>query len=308
MPALPDKGMSTVTTVTQAASDRFASTLFLATLIHGVFIMGVSFNYGGIPSGVDNPTLEVIIVQGPAADEAPSDADYLAQQNQSGEGNTQEKARPNSQLSNNAEVENLGEAEGLDLSTSETGEVSPNDQLVTKAASDLSAFSERDIAEIPELTERQARLMLGNVDPAAATQEDAPLLVQSDNPREKIIAVNTREADFAAYLDRWRQRIEELGTVNFPDDARRDGLRGNPVLEVAINADGSIREIVVRRSSNHKLLDQSALRILRLAAPFESFPREIRENYDVLRFVYEWRFLGNGNLAQGRLSKTVSTP
>ncbi len=294
--------MSTVTSITQAAADRFVSTLFITTLVHGVVILGVSFDFTPAPAGSPNPTLEVVIVQGPDSD-APEDADYIAQQNQIGEGNTQDNVRPNSQLSNNQETQNQGEAEGLDLESSETGQPNPLDQLVSRSASLQVASDVQDTAEMPEPEHRQARLMLGNADPAAASDSDQPLLAHSDNPREKIIAVNTKEANFAAYLDRWRQRVEDLGTVNFPDDARRQGLAGNPVLEVAINQDGSIREIVVRRSSRHKLLDQSALRILRLAAPFEAFPQEIRQEYDVLRFVYEWRFLGDGNLGRGRVSK-----
>ncbi|MEM7282376.1 MAG: TonB family protein [Pseudomonadota bacterium] len=295
--------MSTVTSITQASADRFVSTLFITTLVHGVVILGVSFDFTPLPSGSPNPTLEVVIVQGPAEETAPEDADYIAQQNQTGDGNTEENVRPNSQISNNLESTNQGEADGLDLESSETGQQNPLDQLVTRSSSLQLASNIQDSADMPELEQRKARLMLGNADPAAASDSDEQLLAHSDDPREKIIAVNTREANFAAYLDRWRQRIEELGTVNFPDDARRDGLAGNPVLEVAINQDGSIREIIVRRSSNHKVLDQSALRILRLAAPFEAFPKDIRENYDVLRFVYEWRFLGDGNLARGRLSK-----
>jgi protein TonB len=86
------------------------------------------------------------------------------------------------------------------------------------------------------------------------------------------VSVDTQEALFAGYLAAWKQRVEQLGTLNFPDAARRAGMTGNPVLEVAIGADGGLREIIVVRSSQQKLLDQAALRILRLAAPFEPFP------------------------------------
>ena len=116
--------------------------------------------------------------------------------------------------------------------------------------------------------------------------------VRSPHAHARIVSVDTQEALYAGYLAAWKMRVEQLGTLNFPDAARRAGLAGNPVLEVAIGSDGALREIIVVRSSQQKLLDQAALRILRLAAPFEPFPEELKREYDVLRFVYEWRFIG----------------
>ena len=136
----------------------------------------------------------------------------------------------------------------------------------------------------------EARLMRAAASSNIVASDQGSL--HADGPRERTVSVDTQEALFAGYLAAWKQRVELLGTLNFPDAARRAGLTGNPVLEVAIGADGGLREIVVVRSSQQKLLDQAALRILRLAAPFEPFPEEIRRQYDVLRFVYEWRFIG----------------
>jgi protein TonB len=82
--------------------------------------------------------------------------------------------------------------------------------------------------------------------------------------------------------------------MNFPQIARNAKATANPVLEVAIRADGSLAEIIVRRSSGRKELDQAALSILRLASPFDPFPADLRQKYDELRFAYEWQFLGGG--------------
>ena len=64
------------------------------------------------------------------------------------------------------------------------------------------------------------------------------------------------------------------------------------MLEVAIGGDGSLGEVIVVRSSGRKEIDQAALSILRLASPFDPFPADMRKKYDVLRFAYEWQFLG----------------
>jgi protein TonB len=92
--------------------------------------------------------------------------------------------------------------------------------------------------------------------------------------------------------------VERVGTLNFPNEARRRGMSGNPVLEVAISADGSLDQVLVRRSSGHRELDNAALVIVRLASPFDPFPPAMRERYPQLRFAYEWQFL-NGRLGDG---------
>jgi protein TonB len=93
-------------------------------------------------------------------------------------------------------------------------------------------------------------------------------------------------------LDSWRRRVERIGTANYPTELLGNIDAGRPTLEVVIAADGSLDDIVVRSSSGDKALDQAALKILRLAAPFAPLPKEIREDYDVLRFAYEWDFAG----------------
>jgi protein TonB len=91
-------------------------------------------------------------------------------------------------------------------------------------------------------------------------------------------------------LDAWRRRVERIGTANYPTELLGNIDAGRPTLEVVIAADGRLDDIVVRRSSGDKALDQAALRILRLAAPFAPLPQSIRQDYDVLRFAYEWDF------------------
>jgi protein TonB len=117
------------------------------------------------------------------------------------------------------------------------------------------------------------------------------------SPDDRLLA-DTRESAIAAYLDGWKRRIERVGTLNFPNEARRRSLSGNPVLEVAIRADGRLDSVVVRRSSGHRELDNAAIGIVKLASPFDPFPTAMRNRYPVLRFAYEWQFM-NGRLGDG---------
>ena len=95
--------------------------------------------------------------------------------------------------------------------------------------------------------------------------------------------------------------MERIGTLNFPAAARSAGTNASPVIEVAIDADGRLDQAAIRRSSGDPELDQAALAILKLASPFDPFPPELAPRYRVLRFVYEWQFVG-GRLATGTLT------
>src|SRR5260370_31622443 len=94
------------------------------------------------------------------------------------------------------------------------------------------------------------------------------------------IAADTRESDVAVYLDSWRRKIERVGTMNFPDVVRRQKLSGTPVIEVTIGSDGKLLQSVIRRGSGHAEIDEAAMRILKLAAPFDSFTGDLTVKHD----------------------------
>ncbi len=109
------------------------------------------------------------------------------------------------------------------------------------------------------------------------------------------------EARIAAYLGRWKNKIERVGTLHYPRVARSRDLVKFTTLEVAINANGELQDVVVRNSSGQKSLDQAAMNIVNMAAPFDPFPEFLRTEYDVLRFAYEWRF------TEGYVSSSIKT-
>ena len=112
-------------------------------------------------------------------------------------------------------------------------------------------------------------------------------------PRRKFISANTKEFRFAAYMEAWRAKVERVGNINYPDEARRNDLSGSLLLDVAINPDGSVREITVRRTSGQPVLDDAAVRIVELAAPFARFPDEFLKEIDILHVTRTWKFLNN---------------
>ena len=121
-------------------------------------------------------------------------------------------------------------------------------------------------------------------------EQAATLLIHDDDPRQLVISADTRESVVAAYLDNWKRRIEAVGDEFFPTLGDLEGLTGSPTLEVSIDSSGQLVEVIIRKSSGSRTLDQAALDILRRASPFDPFPAEIRAEYDSLRFAYKWLF------------------
>ena len=111
--------------------------------------------------------------------------------------------------------------------------------------------------------------------------------------RQKYISASTREYRYAAYMEAWRAKVERIGNLNYPDEARQQQLSGELLLDVSLRPDGSVIEVLVRRSSGHRALDDAAVRIVKLASPFAAFPADIAREVDVLHVTRTWRFLNS---------------
>ena len=114
---------------------------------------------------------------------------------------------------------------------------------------------------------------------------------RSERPRRKFISASTKEYNYAAYMEAWRAKVERVGNLNYPEQARKQRISGSLVLNVALRQDGTIVEITVRRSSGEKMLDDAAIRIVELSAPFSPFPEHIKAETDELHITRTWQFL-----------------
>lgn len=268
--------------------DRLTVTLFLAALFHTIVILGVSF----APPAADSdavPTLEVLLVNNPLPDSTENErANYLAERTQQGSGNSPDR-RTRQPFAGDAPETLAGDPSGGEAAPATAGGRGEEEQLLTgrggppRSADDVEAKAE---SALPLQTSA------GSPFPFAGNDDGAELQLKGAPRRELVVTPNTRVSDVAVYLDAWKRRIEQVGTVNFPNAARRSKLTGSPVVEVVLAASGGLVRADVRRSSGHGELDRAAIDILKLATPFEPFPDALAARHDVLRFAYEWQFVG----------------
>lgn len=276
---------------TAPTRDRLTTTVFMAALVHGVIIVGVTFGAGNQKTGVPRG-LEVIIV----SDDVPEarnnrDATYLAQRTQLGSGNVDSAAQARSPRAASEHMARNGRADGTAL-IEDAGALlaTADDQVLTTSAPmpEIRYFappsSLTQSPEVPVLAE-------GNSDrDAAGTDDEQDRLLHGPRRDELWVTPDTRESVVAEYLVSWRMKIERLGTLNFPQAAWRAPGTRNPDIKVSILADGTLESATILKSSGSAKLDQAAVDILKLASPFDPFPKELADKYRVLRFSYGWEF------------------
>lgn len=279
------------------SGDRLGVTLFVALAIHSLLILGISFNRQD-PSKRNAPPLsmEITLVQSSQKD-APKDADYLAQANQAGGGDVKEKVRPSSPVASPYTRDENGDTASNRLATSP--QQRPVDRkLITTDKSELQ------VSKAPDPRQPHLEQSLEAEDLMVRSREIARMEAElrerqqqyAKMPRQAFISANTKEYRFAAYEDAWRVKVENIGNLNYPDEAKRKQLSGNLLLDVAIDPDGKIHSVTVVRSSGHKALDDGAIRIVRLAEPFAKFPDDIRKDTDILHIIRTWQFQSDNRL------------
>ncbi len=283
--------------------ERLGLTLFLALALHAIVILGVSFT-AGLPEEPPVMNMEITLVHQHSA-QAPEEADYLAQANQLGGGDVREKVRATSPFSNPNPVDEQGIAPDSRpaLAPPPLPEQQLQTELLTADRAERRVRSREQQAPVPPVPQRltPAQLLERSREIARLAAEINRIKqTYQQSPRHTHVnGANARQYRFAAYLDAWRAKVEEIGNLNYPEEALRRNLSGSLLLDVAINADGTLNSVRVLRSSGHKVLDDAAVRIVRLAAPFPPLPEAIRRDTDILHIPRVWRFKTGGGLETG---------
>jgi protein TonB len=275
--------------------DRLTAMLFLALLLHAMILLGVTF-IAPDQGGGAAPGMEVLLVTEDIPESRRNDAAaYVAQRAQKGSGNTK------SGMTETPSTIAAAGAAGTDaMDTAAARRPPAGGAALTSSASDADI---RYYASPSDGATRQALAASARA-PRSGRGDGEELVLRGVLRSDLWLSPDTRASKLAPYLDHWRRKVERIGTLNYPVAARRVGLTGSPIIEVAIRSDGRLTAATVRRSSGFAELDQAALGILKLASPFDPFPAELAAEHRSLRFSYQWEFtdgrVGRGALRQGR--------
>jgi protein TonB len=263
--------------------------LGVSLVLHAI-LLSIHFK---LPEAVNKATeraLDVILVNS-KSERKPTKAQAKAQANLDAGGNVEDNRRAKTPLPVSPKVR-----EGNDLMEAQQRVAqleAQQQQVLTALKSSKTLLSEMQRNEPHKPTPAPA----SGMDLANAALNLARLEAEisrniddyNKRPRKKNIGARTEEYRFAQYIEDWRQKVERVGNLNYPE-AAKGRMYGSLLLSVTIKADGSVQQVLIDRSSGHKVLDAAARRIVEMAAPYAPFPEAIRRDTDIIEITRTWSF------------------
>jgi protein TonB len=285
-----------------SASDRLGFTLFLALTLHAIVVLGVGFTQSDRSDAEPLPSLDIIIANSKST-ETVDNPDYLAQVDQAGGGEADEKARPSAPVSAPTPIDQHG------LADQDRVELRKQQLTLSK----LYFLTQRE-ADSTIQKNRQSRAQQADSQPASDIEQRASKIARlqaeiremavnfAKRPRTLTLTASTRKAIEASYLAAWVQKIEHTGNLNYPSEARLKKLSGRLRMSVRLNAEGEVLDMQITSSSGTPILDEAARQILRMAQPFAPFSDELRERTDQIVIIRTWDFKSNRFQTQSGVS------
>lgn len=273
-----------------ATKDNLGFTLLLMTALHGAVILGLSF----IPTQDESrtpPPLEVVLVEKNNS-KVPEEADYLAQTSQDGGGESEQTDRPTTPFISQQDFDTDGVAPTPMQAAAPLPVPQKSDAVLTTLFSDRVTNTETEQKEQTPAVENIDEVQVNEDLEIARLSAEINAQVEkiAKRPKKTYLNARTRESSAAEYMFRWVEKVERTGNLNYPDAARRRNLTGALVLVVGIFKNGDIESITVDESSGHKLLDDAAINIVKMSAPFEALSGDLAEQTDILYIIRTWEF------------------
>ena len=272
--------------------------LGISLSLHAV-LLSLHFKFPEASRAFQEKALDIILVNARSA-RKPTDAQALAQVNLDGGGNSEQERRAKTPLPPSPRQQSGTDLEQAQkrVKTLETKqrrllEQTRSKRLVPSAHESEAAPQPAPVAE-PMPSGRdlmQGALEMARLQGEIARQTDE----YNKRPRVKSLGTRAEEYRFAQYMEDWRIKVERIGTLNYPE-AARGKLSGSLMMTVRIRSDGSVERVEIDRTSGHRVLDEAARRIVRMAEPFAAFSADIRRDFDVLEITRTWTFTSSNQL------------
>ena len=275
-------------------STRLSATMVLSVLLHAMLILGLGFAVEDAAPVM--PTLDGILSQTRTA-LTPAQADFLAQANNQGGGEHDKSSRPTAPQAGPLPQP----VDGLAPRPLHAQTPAPSPPPEARVISSINATDPMPSPQVRQHVEPtplpQGREKIDRDIEMARLAAEIQLRSQqyAKRPKRKFVSASTREYAWAQYLRGWVDRVERVGNLNYPDEARRRCIGGLVVISVAVRRDGSVESTQIVQSSHVPMLDYAALRIVKLSEPFAPLPKT-QDDPDVLHVTRTWQFMPGGEL------------
>jgi protein TonB len=268
--------------------NKIGATFIFSLLVHGLLLFGIGISYVATRPAL--PTLDVTLVN-VANNDAPDKADFLAQANNKGGGDSDKSSKPSQPYSGLLPIPTNGTAtQAVEAATPSPQQATDRRMLTTSGNSSFSVKSDsaKDERDMPDASDAdEARIEQQEAQLSAEVSKESQAYAK--RPHKKFISASTKEYAYAAYMHGWVNRIERVGNLNYPEQAREQHIHGDVILTVGLNRDGSVNSIDVTQSSGYAVIDKAAETIVRLCAPFPALPPD-KNRVDILYITRTWQF------------------
>ncbi len=266
---------------------HFTVALVVSLLLHAI-LLSIHFQ---LPQALENATeraLDVILVNSKHATR-PTKAQAKAQSNLDSGGNVEENRRARTPLPATPQQQAGDDLVSTQQRVSQLE--AQQREVLTQSRSDRAALVAPERQPLSPANEGSGRDLASRAMALARLEGEISRDIDEYNqrPKRKFLGARVEEYRFAQYVEDWRQKVERIGNLNYPDSAR-GRLYGSLVLTVAIRNDGSLERVEINRSSGKKVLDEAAQRIVKLAAPYAAFPDAVRRDTDIIEITRTWSF------------------
>lgn len=281
--------------------------LSVAIIVHLVLVLGMNFTTPQ-PDKI-NKSIDITLVNAPVKI-IPKQADFIAQENQLGAGEEIKKPEPPAQKLPSQEDKPVKPVEKITPKKTEPKETEPKEikpkesklkveqKIITqpKAEKKVVTASKAEVVsppkEHPHLTAESLHQQIAQL--GTEIRQSKP---SADQPKIKFVnSVSTYKYVAAQYLKDWESKVERMGNLNYPEAATKKNFSGTLTMDVGINADGSIYSIRINKSSGNSELDEAAIKIVRMSAPFPPLPLDLRKELDVMVITRVWKFSDESGL------------
>ncbi len=272
-------------------NDRLSFALFLAIAFHTLIVIGIAFTPPENNRGASMKSMRISLAQYHAL-EKPDEADFLGQDNQQG-GGAEDLIQESTTLEVPIIPDPSKEALIADTSMPSAPQTDIQQLFLSGPNERTSTMNElsNNLKNTPQPLMDTATLLQKSFElQGSNTRISDEQVTSSRKDRRRPASAAIHSSVDALYLDKWRQRIEQVGNQNYPLEASKKNIYGEVLLKISIKSDGSLEDIKVLRSSGHKILDESAMNIARLAAPYDAFDEELKKSTDILDIIRTWEF------------------
>lgn len=279
-----------------STTDKNVLTFTLSALLISALVLGIVFTLEDSNENDTMPSLDVILSKQKSL-QAPEKADYLAQNDQQGGGESEKHVRPQN-IKTGIAVDDQGNHLIEQVENIPNLEEVKNTEILTTVDSDIKVQTAQTSPDINNKTNTSNEVLTKNQKLAKLENNISDRMeAYAKRPKSKYISASTKSFEFADYMQTWVKKIERVSNLNYPDEARNRGFVGTLIMTVGINSEGTIKDIKILKSSGFKSIDDAAAHLVQLSGPFEAIPKS-KSQIDILYITRTWQFLPGNKLKQ----------